>query len=130
MRRVQGRAAGGFCPLRAPLRQHRRVGAATQKAWHSLWRKIAIVECFLHAWLKVRNRAVAKMGGLFHEASDRAWECYRAENKLLRGDGRKIFFILDEKSILFTLAAKSKQLLSCCHLNKKAGHLNMTCFFI
>jgi hypothetical protein len=55
--------------------------AATQKAWRSLWGKIAIVECFLHAWLKVRDRAVAKMEKLFHEASEKVWDCYRAENK-------------------------------------------------
>ena len=55
--------------------------AATQKAWRHLWGKIAIVECFLHAWLKVRDRATAKMRELFHEVSRKVWDCYRAENK-------------------------------------------------
>lgn len=54
---------------------------ATQKAWRSLWERIAIVECFLHAWLKVRDRAVAKVEKRFHEASEKVWDCYRAENK-------------------------------------------------
>ncbi len=55
--------------------------AATQKAWRSLWPKIAILECFLHAWLKVRDRATKKLEGVFREASDKIWDCYRAENK-------------------------------------------------
>lgn len=55
--------------------------AATQKAWRCLWKKIAIVECFLHAWLKVRDRATVKMEKLFHEVSEKVWDCYRAENK-------------------------------------------------
>jgi hypothetical protein len=55
--------------------------AATQKAWRSLWKRIAIVECFLHAWLKIRDRATKKSEKLFHEASDKVGDCYRAENK-------------------------------------------------
>jgi len=54
---------------------------ATQKAWKSLYEKIQIIECFLHAFLKVRDRATKKLNEYFDIAGDKIWECYRAETK-------------------------------------------------
>ena len=54
---------------------------ATQNAWKNLFAHIAVIECFLHAFLKVRDRATKKLKAFFDVAADRIWECYRAESK-------------------------------------------------
>lgn len=54
---------------------------ATQNAWKGLFKHIAVIECFLHAFLKVRDRATKKLKAFFDVAADRIWECYRAESK-------------------------------------------------
>ena len=42
---------------------------------------IKIIECFLHAYLKVRDRATKKLTTYFDLAADKIWDCYRAESK-------------------------------------------------
>ena len=54
---------------------------ATQKVWQSLFPTIAVVECFLHAFIKVRDRATKKLEGFFDTAATKIWDCYRAESK-------------------------------------------------
>lgn len=54
---------------------------ATQNAWQSLYPKIKVIECFLHAFLKVRDRATKKLKEHFDLAADKIWECYRAVSK-------------------------------------------------
>lgn len=54
---------------------------ATQNAWQSLFPKIAVIECFLHAFIKVRDRATKKLAEFFDTAADKIWNCYRAESK-------------------------------------------------
>lgn len=55
--------------------------AATQKAWEQLYKTIQIIECFLHAFLKVRDRATKKMHYFFHIAGDKIWDIYKATTK-------------------------------------------------
>jgi len=55
---------------------------ATQNAWKSLFLKIKVIECFLHAFLKVRDRATKKLKRYFEIAADKIWDCYRASSKL------------------------------------------------
>ena len=55
--------------------------AATKKAWKSLFPKIAIIQCFLHAFIKVRDRALKKFKDNFREISEKVWDCYKAETK-------------------------------------------------
>ncbi len=55
--------------------------AATQKVWKNLFPTIQIIECFLHAFLKVRDRATQKLKTCFDAAADKIWEAYRAESK-------------------------------------------------
>jgi hypothetical protein len=50
---------------------------ATQAAWRALFRGVTIVLCFLHAFLKVRERAV-HLKETFAELSHRVWEVYHA----------------------------------------------------
>jgi hypothetical protein len=54
---------------------------ATQNAWQKLFPTITIIECFLHAFLKIRDRATLKLKIIFNEAADRVWNIYRSENK-------------------------------------------------
>ena len=54
---------------------------ATQNAWKSLFPNIVVIECFLHAFLKVRDRATKKIKPYFKEASGKIWNCYRACSK-------------------------------------------------
>lgn len=54
---------------------------ATQNALKTLYPKIIIIECFLHAFLKVRDRATKKLNDYFDKAGDKIWNCYRALSK-------------------------------------------------
>ena len=54
---------------------------ATQNTWKSLFPNIVVLECFLHAFLKVRDRATKKLQDFFNTAGDKIWECYEAINK-------------------------------------------------
>lgn len=50
---------------------------ATQKAWLSLFPMIIIIECFLHAYLKIRDRA-RHLKEVFSQLSQQVWDVYRA----------------------------------------------------
>ena len=55
--------------------------AATQKAWRSLFPSILIICCFLHVFIKIRDRAKLKFHDQFLAAASKLWDCYRADNK-------------------------------------------------
>ena len=50
---------------------------ATQAAWRSLFHKVTLILCFLHSFLKIRERAV-HLKELFGEIGRRVWEAYSA----------------------------------------------------
>jgi hypothetical protein len=50
---------------------------ATQKAWQALFVTITIIECFLHAFLKIRNRC-KRLKTLFPQIKDYVWNIYHA----------------------------------------------------
>jgi hypothetical protein len=52
----------------------------TQAAWKTLFKGIVILQCFLHAWLKVRERG-KHLKGQFAEVSRRVWEAYHAPDR-------------------------------------------------
>ena len=52
----------------------------TKAAWKALFLKITIVQCFLHGWLKVRDRA-KHLGAWFTQISQRVWDAYRAPDR-------------------------------------------------
>ena len=52
----------------------------TQAAWKVLFPAIAIVQCFLHGWLKIRDRA-KHLGESFAEISQRVWDAYHAPDR-------------------------------------------------
>ena len=51
--------------------------AATQRAWLNLFPMIIILECFLHAFIKIRERG-KHLKELFRQISQRVWEVYHA----------------------------------------------------
>jgi hypothetical protein len=52
----------------------------TQAAWKGLFRRVVILQCFLHAYLKIRDRA-KHLKDLFAEVSRRVWEAYHAPDR-------------------------------------------------
>jgi len=52
----------------------------TQAAWKALSPKVAILLCFLHGWLKIRDRAT-HLKELFAEVSRRVWEADHAPGR-------------------------------------------------
>jgi len=53
---------------------------STQAAWLGLFPLVVVVRCFLHAWLKIRDRA-KHLGETYVELSRRVWQAYHAPNK-------------------------------------------------
>jgi hypothetical protein len=52
----------------------------TQAAWKILFEHVVILQCFLHAWLKIRDRA-KHLKDQFPEISRRVWEAYHAPDR-------------------------------------------------
>jgi hypothetical protein len=50
---------------------------ATQAAWRALFKGVALILCFLHAFLKIRERAV-HLKETFDELRERVWGAYHA----------------------------------------------------
>lgn len=53
--------------------------AATQAAWRALFPRAALVLCFLHAFLKIRDRA-KHLGTTFDTLREQVWGAYHAES--------------------------------------------------
>jgi hypothetical protein len=54
---------------------------ATQKAWLFLFASVAIIFCFLHVFIKIRDRSKKKHKEAFRTVAAKFWECFLAENK-------------------------------------------------
>jgi len=52
----------------------------TKAAWRSLFQSILIIQCFLHGWLKIRERA-KHLKDTFAEISERVWDVYHAPDR-------------------------------------------------
>jgi len=50
----------------------------TQKAWRTLFPLVVIVECFLHAFLKIRARCKKRSRTSFHQIAHQVWKAYHA----------------------------------------------------
>jgi hypothetical protein len=53
---------------------------STQAAWLMIFPAIVVLRCFLHAWLKIRDRA-KNLKQTFYDLSERVWDAYHADNK-------------------------------------------------
>lgn len=56
--------------------------AATQAAWRSLFLKVVLIACFLHAFIKIRDRC-KRMQAYFPEICKRVWDAYHATSPQL-----------------------------------------------
>jgi len=54
---------------------------ATMKVWICLFPGISVICCFLHVFIKIRDRCSKKYGALFKTAADKIWNCYEAASK-------------------------------------------------
>jgi hypothetical protein len=52
----------------------------TRAAWKALFPKVVLLLCFLHGWLKIRDRA-KHLGDQFREIGRRVWGAFRAPNR-------------------------------------------------
>jgi hypothetical protein len=52
----------------------------TRAAWRTLFPTVVLLRCFLHAWLKIRDRA-KNLKETFFELSTRVWDAYHAPDK-------------------------------------------------
>ena len=53
--------------------------AATRLAWLGLFPLVAVLRCFLHGWLSIRDGC--KKHPLFHVLSEKVWHAYRAPSR-------------------------------------------------
>ncbi len=68
-------------PAYAPQTVNTDGWAATQGAWQALFPKVAVILCFLHAFLKIRDRATKALRPVFAQVQERVWEAYQAPTK-------------------------------------------------
>lgn len=62
----------------APETVHTDGWQATQGAWKALCTQITVILGFLHAFLKIRDRATKALGDAFAQVQKRVWEAYHA----------------------------------------------------
>jgi hypothetical protein len=54
---------------------------ATQKVWQTLFVTITVIECFLHAFLKIRDRCQKRWQAVFGDIQQQVWDIYHASNE-------------------------------------------------
>lgn len=54
---------------------------ATRKAWKNIFPNIFLIACFLHVFIKIRDRAKKKFKDIYQQVATKLWDCYEAENK-------------------------------------------------
>ena len=54
---------------------------STQNAWKTLFPYIFLIACFLHIYIKIRDRSKKKFKDIYEQAVTKLWNCYEAENK-------------------------------------------------
>lgn len=59
--------------------------AATQNALNNLFNESVLIECYLHAFIKIRDRCTKKLEGYREKVMDKVWNIYRAKSKKQMG---------------------------------------------
>jgi len=54
---------------------------STQNAWKTLFPYVFLIACFLHIYIKIRDRSKKKFKNIYDQVVTRLWNCYEAENK-------------------------------------------------
>lgn len=52
--------------------------SSTQNAWRALFPVVIIIECFLHAFLKIRSRCKKRFQAVFGQIKQQVWDIYHA----------------------------------------------------
>jgi hypothetical protein len=50
----------------------------TQKAWQALFTTVTVIQCFLHAFLKIRDRTKKRYKALYTDIQQQVWDIYQA----------------------------------------------------
>ena len=77
---VYKKEAHDIAPEYAPETVNTDGWKGTKAAWKILFEHVVILQCFLHAWLKVRERG-KHLKDQFAEVSRRVWEAYHAPDR-------------------------------------------------
>lgn len=72
--------ARDVAPGYAPVTVNTDGWKATKAAWRALFPRVVILLCYLHAWLKIRDRA-RHLKEVFADVSRRVWEAYHAPDR-------------------------------------------------
>ena len=70
--------ARSLVPDYVPQRVNTDGWPARQAAWKALFPTVTVIVCFLHAFLKIRDRATKALSEVFAQVSERVWNAYRA----------------------------------------------------
>jgi len=54
---------------------------ATQNAWKTIFPYVVLIACFLHVYIKIRDRSKKKFKDIYEQVVSKLWNCYHAENK-------------------------------------------------
>lgn len=54
---------------------------ATQNAWRSLFATITVIQCFLHAFLKIRDRTKRRFKAVYGDIQQQVWDIYHAPDR-------------------------------------------------
>lgn len=54
---------------------------ATRKAWGNIFPNIFLIACFLHVFIKIRDRSKKKFQDIYQQVATKLWDCYEAQNK-------------------------------------------------
>jgi len=55
--------------------------SATRNSWKGLFSFTVIIQCFLHAFIKIRDRALKRDSDIFQKISEKVWNAYNAKTK-------------------------------------------------
>lgn len=55
--------------------------AATNNAWQALFKRVVIISCILHIYIKLRDCSKKKWKDAFNLVADKFWHCYEAPTK-------------------------------------------------
>lgn len=82
--------------------------AATQRAWLNLFPMIVILECFLHAFLKIRERG-KHLKELFRQISQQVWDVYHAADAIsFRSKAEELRYWAEKNTTGYVLEAIHK----------------------
>jgi hypothetical protein len=92
---------------------------ATMNAWKTLFPRVCLIQCFLHAILSLRTAATKASQTLYQQIADQAWQAYQAMTK--RSFAQRLRRLREwGKKTLADSPLKSKLLKLC---GKKAGFM-------